>query len=124
MSFLSEGSSQGEGRMSHMNEWPISHRCRCLTCRQQPDSPAAEAHRAINRFLASADERSRRLLAGSLALPHGRGGIALAALITGLSPHTIRRGLHELAQGTSLPRGRVRRPGGGRKPVGKKVPRS
>jgi hypothetical protein len=110
--------------MSHKNGRPIPHRCRCLTCQQQPDSPTAEAHRAITWFLASADERSRRLLAGSLALQHGRGGIALAARITGLSPPTIRRGRHELAQAPSLPGGRVRRPGGGRKSVEKKVPRS
>lgn len=110
--------------MSQKNGYPIPHRCLCLTCRQQPDSPTAEAHRAINWFLASADERSRRLLAGALALQHGRGGITLAAHITGLSPHTIRRGRQELAQPTSLPGGRVRRPGGGRKPVEKKVRRS
>ena len=109
--------------MSHRNERPLSHRCQCPTCWQQPDSPTAEAHRAINWFLASADERSRRLLAGSLALQHGRGGLALAARVTGLSPHTIRRGRHELAE-APLPGGRVRRPGGGRKPVEKKVPRS
>jgi hypothetical protein len=109
--------------MSHMNERPLPHRCQCPTCRQQPDSPTAEAHRAINWFLASADERSRRLLAGALALQHGRGGIGLAARITGLSPHTIRRGRHELAE-PPLPGGRVRRPGGGRKPVEKKVRRS
>jgi hypothetical protein len=110
--------------MSHKNGRPTSHRCRCLTCQQQPDSPTAEAHRAINWFLASADERSRRLLAGALALQQRRGGIALAERITGLSPHTICRGRHELAQAVSLPGGRVRRPGGGRKPVEKKVPRS
>jgi hypothetical protein len=110
--------------MSHEHGRRVSHRCQCLTCRQQPGSPTAEAHRAINWFLASADERSRRLLAGALALQHGRGGIALAARITGLSPHTIRRGRHELAKAASLPGGRVRRPGGGRKPVEKKVPRS
>jgi hypothetical protein len=110
--------------MSHKNRRPALHRCQCLTCRQQPDSPTAEVHRAINRFLATADERSRRLLAGSLALQRGRGGIALAARITGLSPHTIRRGRHEVPQATRLPGGRIRRPGGGRKPVEKKVPRS
>jgi hypothetical protein len=110
--------------MSHKNGRRVSHRCQCLTCQQQPDSPTAELHRAINRFLATADERSRRLLAGALAVQHGRGGIALAACITGLSPHTIRRGRHELAQAVSRPGGRVRRPGGGRKPVEKKVPRS
>ena len=90
--------------MSQKNGRPIPPRCRCLTCQQQPDGPTAEAHRAINRFLASADERSRRLLAGSLALQHGRGGIALAARITGLSPHTIRRGRRELAAGGLAPR--------------------
>ena len=110
--------------MSQSNGQPIPHRCQCLTCQQQPDSPTAEAHRAINWFLASADERSRRLLAGALALQHGRGGIALAGRITGLSPQTIRRGRHELAQAAAFHGGRVRRPGGGRKPVEKKVPRS
>jgi hypothetical protein len=54
--------------MAHKNGRPALHRCQCLTCQDQPDSPTAEVHRAINRFLATADERSRRLLAGSLAL--------------------------------------------------------
>ena len=110
--------------MSDKNGRPVSQRCQCVTCQRRPDSPTAVVHRAIDWFLASADERSRRLLAGALALQHGRGGIALAARITGLSPHTIRRGRHELAQAASFPGGRVRRPGGGRKPVEKKVPRS
>jgi len=100
------------------------HTCVCSTCRQNSDSPTAEVHRAINRFLATADERSRRLLAGSLAQQLGRGGIALVARITGLSPHTIRRGRRELPTTTSTPCGRIRRRGAGRKPVEKKVPRS
>jgi hypothetical protein len=100
------------------------HKCDCPTCRQDSDSPTAEVHRAINRFLATTDERSRRLLAGSLAQQHGRGGIALVACITGLSPHTIRRGRRELQTVTATPRGRIRRRGAGRKPVEKKVPRS
>lgn len=100
------------------------HPCECPTCRQNSDSPTAEVHRAINRFLATADERSRRLLAGSLAQQHGRGGIALVARITGLSPHTIRRGRRELQTAIPTLRGRLRRRGAGRKPVEKKVPRS
>ena len=98
--------------------------CECPTCRQNSDSPTAEVHRAINRFLATADERSRRLLAGSLAQQHGCGGIALVARITGLSPHTIRRGRRELQTAIPTPRGRIRRPGAGCRPVEKKVPRS
>lgn len=100
------------------------HRCECPTCRQNSDSPTAEVHRAINRFLATADERSRRLLAGSLAQQHGRGGIAWVARITGLSPHTIRRGRRELEQPPPTRRGRIRRKGAGPKPIEKKVPGS
>jgi hypothetical protein len=48
----------------------------------------------------------------------------LVARITGLSPHTIRRGRRELQTATPTPRGRIRRPGAGRKPVEKKLPRS
>jgi hypothetical protein len=110
--------------MSNQNELPASHPCQCSTCQQHPDSPTAEEHRAINRFLAASDERSRRLLAGSLAQQHGRGGIALVARITGFSPHTIRRGQRELQQAIPTARGRIRRPGAGRKPVEKKVPGS
>jgi hypothetical protein len=46
------------------------------------------------------------------------------ARITGLSPHTIRRGRRESQMATPTPRGRLRRRGAGRKPVEKKVPRS
>jgi hypothetical protein len=46
------------------------------------------------------------------------------ARITGFSPHTVRRGQRELPQATPTPRGRIRRPGAGRKPVEKKVPGS
>ncbi len=110
--------------MSPTSRRRVSHRCQCLSCQERSDGLTAEAHRAINRFLATADQRSRRLLAGALAVQHGRGGIALAARITGLSPHTIRRGRHELPQAAPPPGGRIRRPGGGRKRVEKKVPRS
>jgi len=110
--------------MSNKNEPRAFHSCECPSCHQRPDSPTARMHRAINRFLAAADERSRRLLAGSLAQQHGRGGIASVARITGLSPHTIRRGRRELQPSTPTLRGRIRRPGAGRKPVEKKVPGS
>src|SRR5262249_30445396 len=72
--------------MSHTNRRRVSHRCQCLTCQQRPDGPTAEAHRAIIRFLATTDERSRRLLAGAPAVQQGRGGTAGGGRITGLSP--------------------------------------
>ncbi len=105
------------------NERRPVHACACPLCQQHPDSPTAEEHRALNRLMAATDERSRRLLAGLLARQHGRGGIALLARVTGLSPHTIRRGWRELQQPGGSPAGRLRRPGAGRQRVGQKVPR-
>jgi transposase len=63
------------------------------------------------------DERSRRLYLGAEALAAGRGGQAAVARVTGAAAGTIRRGMRELGEppGASLARGRVRRPGGGRK---------
>jgi transposase len=64
------------------------------------------------------DERVRRLLAASEALAIGVTGISLVARATGLSRHAIRAGIAELAHGTpTLPPGRIRQPGGGRKPL-------
>jgi hypothetical protein len=66
---------------------------------------------------ASLDERTRRLLLGAEASAAGRGGQAAVVRATGASAATVRRGLHELGEPAagSLDRGRVRRPGGGRK---------
>src|SRR5438132_13256305 len=91
--------------------------CPCRSCQEDPNSPTAEQHRSINRLVALADERSRRLLVGFLAEQHGRGGIALLSRITGLDCNTIARGRRELHGVPPLPPGRIRRPGAGRKPV-------
>ena len=65
---------------------------------------------------AALDERSRRLLLGAEAAAAGRGGQAAVARATGASPATIRRGLGELGElALDQGRGRIRRPGGGRK---------
>lgn len=67
------------------------------------------------------DERSRRLFAGMLARQLGRGGISRVHEITGLSRVTIRRGLNECESGQSIDGNRIRRPGGGRIAVEKKI---
>jgi transposase len=74
------------------------------------------------------DERTRRRWAAVEARAIGRGGIARVAEATGLSRATIRAGLQELdAPITSDPRRasseRVRRPGGGRRPLADRAPR-
>jgi hypothetical protein len=98
-----------------------THRCRCRGCRSRTDAELVAYHRAINRVMAELDERSRRLLAGILARQCGHGGIQQVAGITGLSRMTIRRGLRESERGQAAASDRVRRPGGGRKRVEKKL---
>jgi transposase-like protein len=67
------------------------------------------------------DERVRRQWAAAEAVALGRGGISAVAKATGMSRATIRVGMRELRErdgaGPSLPTGRVRRPGGGGKPL-------
>jgi hypothetical protein len=64
------------------------------------------------------DERGRRAVAGAEALALGVGGISRVARGTGLARATVSRGMRELEGDlpTAAP-GRVRLPGGGRKPV-------
>lgn len=111
-------------RKNHEEDVPRNHRCHCPECRREPDGAVAREHRAINRIVACTDERSRRLVAGFLARLYGHGGITLLARITGLDRNTIARGRRELDQADALPPGRVRRPGGGPKPVETRRPGS
>lgn len=108
----------------HEKAIPTIHRCLCPECLWGPAGAVAREHRAINRIVACADERSRRLVTGFLARLYGHGGITLLARITGLDRNTIARGRRELDQADSLLPGRVRRPGAGRKPVETRRPES
>ena len=63
------------------------------------------------------DDRARRLFAASEARAAGYGGVAAVSRATGVAASTIGRGLRELAAAIGLEAGRVRRPGGGRKPL-------
>ena len=73
------------------------------------------------------DERARRLWAAVEARALGRGGISQVAEATGLARATVRAGWQELAlpataTGPQPPPERLRRPGGGRKPLGMRDP--
>ena len=74
--------------------------------------------------MATLDERQRRLFGGLLEMHRGRGGIRTVAEITGLSRTTIRRGIDELQRGVGPVDKRMRRRGGGRRSVEKKIPLS
>jgi len=72
------------------------------------------------------DERARRLWAATEARAIGRGGVSRVSGATGLSRITIQAGLNELH--STLPdqadvTGRIRKPGGGRKPLTEHAPK-
>jgi hypothetical protein len=62
------------------------------------------------------NERSRRLFAANEAQTAGRGGLAAVYVATGIALSTIGRGLSDLPNAHGPLIGRIRRPGGGRKP--------
>jgi len=105
--------------MTQKPERPI-HVCKCDDCRQHPQGATAKLHASINRVVAELDEKARRLFAGLYASQLGRGGVQLMAAITGIHRATIWRGRRELKDTRKATDGRVRAPGGGRKPTEKK----
>ena len=66
-------------------------------------------------------ERERRLWAAAEVEAAGYGGLAVVSRITGIARSTINRGEDDLEEGP-LPDGRVRREGGGGKPLSEKDP--
>ena len=99
------------------------HECGCAACRAG-DHPEREDHRQLNVLLSRLDEQQRRWVAGREAGRRGHGGLKLLAEITGLHPETIGRGRDELDDDLrERPTDHVRRPGGGRPRVEKKMPR-
>jgi hypothetical protein len=95
------------------------HHCRCPDC-QMEDHPDREIHRLMNLLLSRLDEDHRRWYVALESLKIGHGGDRRLSLITGLNVETIRRGRRELADGLSeFPHHRIRRPGGGCKPLKK-----
>ncbi len=104
--------------MVHPRPLRRPHRCGCSDCLLHPRGATARAHRDINRLVATLDERRRRRFVGFLAREHGQGAaIRRLARVTGLSRNTIRRGLREWQRAVLIPGQRIRRPGGGPKPV-------
>jgi len=81
--------------------------------------PLEEKFAAVKSLL---DERARRLMAANEALCLGYGGVSRVSRASGLSRKAITRGIREIQAGHTLPAGRVRRAGGGRKRIGVRDP--
>jgi hypothetical protein len=69
------------------------------------------------------DEKQRRLYAGLESLKLGYGGDRRIAGFIGLDPHTVAKGRRELLE-QDFEVDRIRKAGGGRKPVEKKLLKS
>jgi transposase len=63
------------------------------------------------------NEQTRRRYAAEESLRLGHGGIVFVAEQTGVGLSTIRRGINEIKSGVPADPGRMRREGGGRRPV-------
>ena len=71
------------------------------------------------------DERQRRWVAGLLSEIVGHGGTKQVAELASIDPKTVRQGRIDLAGNLEdYPDARIRRPGGGRPPIEKKLPTS
>lgn len=97
-------------------------KCTCSACTEHPRSTEAREHRKLNRALSGLDEKHARRVLGLLAEREGHGGIARLSRVTGVSRTTILLGQRELVGDDPVPEDRVRRPGGGRTALEKKVP--
>ena len=69
------------------------------------------------------DEKQRRLYAGLESLKLGYGGDQRIAAFIGMDPHTVAKGRRELIE-QDFELDRIRKPGGGRKRVETKLPKS
>jgi hypothetical protein len=78
---------------------------------------SSASEEAMCRVFQSLNERDRRLYAAAEAVKLGRGGLLYLTRLFDCDPKTIRRGMRELQQQTSLPPGRSRKKGAAEKPA-------
>lgn len=89
----------------------------------QAEVVSDELKAAIVLFSSMLDEKQRRLYAGLESLKLGYGGDQRIAEFIGMDPHTVAKGRRELLE-QDLAIDRIRKAGGGRKPLEKKRPKS
>jgi hypothetical protein len=87
------------------------------------DAVSTELKAAMVLFASLLDEKQRRLYAGLESLKIGYGGDRRLAEFMGMDPHTVAKGRRELLD-QDVEVDRIRKAGGGRKPVEKKRPKS
>ena len=89
----------------------------------QAEVVSDELKAAIVLFSSMLNEKQRRLYAGLESLKLGYGGDQRMAEFIGMDPHTVAKGRRELLE-QDLEIDRIRKAGGGRKPLEKKHPKA
>ena len=74
-------------------------------------------------IVANSNELQRRQIAGLKALEIGWGGISKVCRMTGMSHHTVDKGVREIKRNKPPQTNRIRKAGGGRKKIVKKNPK-
>ena len=98
------------------------HQCQCSACVGDEEHPDRHLHHTINLLLSRLNEQQRRGPAALESPTAGLGGDKSRAEITGLHPDTTRLGREEPdAVLQDRPTDRIRKPGGGRPPLSKKI---
>lgn len=80
-------------------------------------SDSSSLEQKFNSIWPLLDERTRRIMAANEAMSLGFGGITAVHRACGLSRKAIHQGIREINEGVTPPPGRLRKAGGGRKPL-------
>src|SRR5262249_51227498 len=86
-----------------------------------PVKYSQEVENQMKSFYESLSEKEKRRYAALEASKLGHGGQRYICTLLGCSPTTLRVGREEMLHGSNVPKGRIRRPGGGKKRIMEKV---
>ena len=76
-----------------------------------------DVEQKMRSFFATLNEKNRRQYAGIEAIKLGHGGQKYISSVLGCHHQTVMAGIDEIVNGTEMPEGRIRKPGGGRKKI-------
>ena len=86
------------------------------------NNPAEILSEADIKYMSQLDEKSKRRFLATKAIPLGRHVVTWVSNANGVNRDTIYKGIHELKAGEQIPKGLVRKPGGGNKRLLDKEP--
>jgi transposase len=80
-------------------------------------TPKGKIDKCTRKFIDNLNEKQKRQFVGLEAQKIGHGGITKMSILYGMNRKTIKRGIKELNQPKKTSTNRIRKKGGGRKPI-------